>query len=340
MDESVDDSSDCTHVKTPVSFQSKQSPPVSESGGGGGGLQDWMKNLPDQVKSLPLSQLAIPGSHDSAAYYLDKKMPLHPYHHNLFVRTITSLPFARGFAHKWAITQNLTVKRQLESGIRYFDFRVVVCPHSGEFRFCHALYGQKIQHDLEDISHFITNHPEEILLLDFNHLYGFETEEKFTQLIDIITSFFPDKVLSETNSEKINVESMSISEILARNKQIVLFSKQLFSRKFSHIFPTKSLKSYWPNKNRKSAVNQFNLETMQSKNESQMSVIQCIMTPRLENVISPLKRSLYRYERDLMRDLPTWLDRTRNEGLKPNIIITDFIGENSFVSKVISYNYS
>ncbi|XP_075257955.1 PI-PLC X domain-containing protein 2-like [Convolutriloba macropyga] len=116
-------SSNSNHTRTPVSST------VTADG-----LQDWMKNLPQQVKEQPLANLAIPGSHDSAAYYLDKKMPLHPFHHNLFVRTVTSLPFARGFALKWAITQNLTVKRQLDCGIRYFDFRVVVCPHSGDFR--------------------------------------------------------------------------------------------------------------------------------------------------------------------------------------------------------------
>ena len=208
------------------------------------------------------------------------------------------------------------------------------------FRFCHALYGQKIQHDLEDIAQFASNHPEEVLLLDFNHLYGFENEEKFTTFIDLIVSFFPGKIWSSEDTEKTSFESVSISEILARNKQILLFSKQLFDRKFSFIFPTKALRSYWPNKNKKSSVNQFNLITLQSKLDSQMSVIQCIMTPRLENVISPRNRSLFRYERNLMRELPDWLERTRIEGLKPNIIITDFIGENSFVSKVIAYNYS
>ncbi|XP_063724639.1 PI-PLC X domain-containing protein 2-like isoform X3 [Symsagittifera roscoffensis] len=301
-------------------------------------LQDWMKNLPEQVKQLPLASLAIPGSHDSAAYYLDKKLPLHPFHHNLFVRTLTSLPFARGFARKWAITQNLTIKRQLEHGIRYFDFRVVVCPVTGNFRFCHALYGKEIGQDLEDIAQFAANHPQEVLLLDFNHLYGFANEEKFEQLITIVTSYFPGKIWSIEDSEKTKIETITISEILAKNRQILLFAKLLFNKTFPQVLPTKVLRSYWPNKNKKESVNQFNFNTLKSKDVNQMSVIQCIMTPRMENVISPRNRSLYRYEKKLMQDLPEWLDKTRSSGLKPNIIIADFIGENTFVANVIAYN--
>ena len=38
----------------------------------------WMTNLPVTLTTKPLNQLAIPGSHDSGAYYLDPKSPVCP----------------------------------------------------------------------------------------------------------------------------------------------------------------------------------------------------------------------------------------------------------------------
>lgn len=41
-------------------------------------LSNWMSNLPDEKKIIPLSQLAIPGTHDSFTYSLTKKLPIAP----------------------------------------------------------------------------------------------------------------------------------------------------------------------------------------------------------------------------------------------------------------------
>ena len=39
-------------------------------------LSDWMGNLPKKLTMLPLTQLAIPGTHDSGAYDLDVSLPI------------------------------------------------------------------------------------------------------------------------------------------------------------------------------------------------------------------------------------------------------------------------
>ena len=38
----------------------------------------WMTDLPVKLTTLPINQLAIPGTHDSGAYYLDKNSPINP----------------------------------------------------------------------------------------------------------------------------------------------------------------------------------------------------------------------------------------------------------------------
>lgn len=39
-------------------------------------LSQWMTNLPEPLTKIPLNKLAIPGSHDSGAYYLDPNTPV------------------------------------------------------------------------------------------------------------------------------------------------------------------------------------------------------------------------------------------------------------------------
>ena len=41
-------------------------------------LSDWMSKLPDEKKNVPISMLAIPGSHDSFTYSLCKTTPVGP----------------------------------------------------------------------------------------------------------------------------------------------------------------------------------------------------------------------------------------------------------------------
>ena len=41
-------------------------------------LSNWMSELPKEKKDLPLSHLAIPGSHDSFTYSLCKTFPVGP----------------------------------------------------------------------------------------------------------------------------------------------------------------------------------------------------------------------------------------------------------------------
>ena len=41
-------------------------------------LSEWMTNLPDELKDVPLNQLAIPGSHDSGAFWLNPDLPIAP----------------------------------------------------------------------------------------------------------------------------------------------------------------------------------------------------------------------------------------------------------------------
>merc|ERR1712226_1233509 len=85
-------------------------------------LTEWMTNLPNTLHDVPLNQLAIPGSHDSGAYWLNTDLPIAPDE----PRLISFLGrCAKGVVRRWSLTQNLNITNQLQNGIRYFDMRTV-----------------------------------------------------------------------------------------------------------------------------------------------------------------------------------------------------------------------
>ena len=100
-------------------------------------LSQWMKRLPQKVL---LSNLSIPGTHDSGAL------------HN-------------GLSFGFARCQSLTLREQLDSGIRFLDIR---CRHQRDrFQIYHGVINQRISFAqvIRVCEEFLAENPTEILLM-------------------------------------------------------------------------------------------------------------------------------------------------------------------------------
>ncbi|XP_014106704.1 PREDICTED: PI-PLC X domain-containing protein 1 isoform X2 [Pseudopodoces humilis] len=85
----------------------------------------WMSRLPEKLWDIPLYNLALPGSHDTMTYCLDKSSAVSGNESKLVKFLSKCLPcIVHPIIMKWSITQVLTVTEQLESGVRYLDFRI------------------------------------------------------------------------------------------------------------------------------------------------------------------------------------------------------------------------
>uniref|UniRef100_A0A8C6GQ33 PI-PLC X domain-containing protein 2 n=1 Tax=Mus spicilegus TaxID=10103 RepID=A0A8C6GQ33_MUSSI len=115
------------------------------------------------------------GSHDSFSYWVDKKSPVGPDQTQAVIR-LAQISLVKKLMKKWSVTQNLTFREQLEAGIRYFDLRVSSKPGdtNQEIYFIHGLFGIKVWDGLMEIDAFLTQHPQEIIFLDFNHFYAMD----------------------------------------------------------------------------------------------------------------------------------------------------------------------
>lgn len=78
-------------------------------------LEFWMTNLPAHLRQIPIINLAIPGSHDSMSYGINRKSPVAPDADPIVADLYRYVPC---IVRRWAITQSMTMTDQLNRGIR------------------------------------------------------------------------------------------------------------------------------------------------------------------------------------------------------------------------------
>eukprot|EP00760_Papus_ankaliazontas_P033348 PhM_4_TR629/c0_g1_i1/m.30092 len=146
----------------------------------------WMRDIAPYIQNLSLSQVLLPGSHDSCTCSITPSSELAPscppITHNL-----NSVPGLGGVMRKvtagWSKTQSMSPLDQLRRGVRYLDVRVstkknVELHHRNDLWTLHGMYNEPLQNLLTDVQTFlIESESHEIVLLDMNHLFGFEEED-------------------------------------------------------------------------------------------------------------------------------------------------------------------
>ena len=201
-------------------------------------VADWMGANKNVLQNIALNRVVIPGTHNSGTYKLFHPAqkgwsPDAPGYKDFFATM--GFPLYKPMAE----CQEKTIHEQLMDGVRAFDFRV--CKNeNGEFYACHSLYGAKVETMLRDIARFNTSHPDEIIILRFQHLYGMTDVHK-NQLADHIKSILKVNKLIDTS-----YKPTSTLQSIWNDKQrriIVLFD---VSDK-TNFWPTTSIKGSYNN---------------------------------------------------------------------------------------------
>ena len=130
------------------------------------GSADWMKELDGE---LPLNQIVLPGSHDSATQYVQ-------------------LAF-------FSKCQALSVAEQLEAGCRYLDIRLGVDGHNDTFKLMHGFTNcrtspfnpvDKLYLDdlLDDCYAFLKKHPTETVVFAVKQEHGKDSVAVFESMLN------------------------------------------------------------------------------------------------------------------------------------------------------------
>lgn len=139
-------------------------------------LANWMGDLP-ALSTLPLTQLPIPGTHDSGSYGITPSSPWALTGADQF-GVLTELPgilqdlIVKPIAAGWAKTQSNDLYGQFSDGIRYVDLRLTNEP-DGQVWLEHGLRSVLFTDAVNDIAAFATEHPKEALVIYIQGIHNF-----------------------------------------------------------------------------------------------------------------------------------------------------------------------
>jgi hypothetical protein len=119
----------------------------------------------------PLSQVAIPGAHDSGTFDLDEndfdtQSGSDCTSYSPIFTSVASL------VKQWSEAQNIDYTHQLDDGVRYFDVRIAYTGNEQQgWRIVHTQFSNDpLQSDLASIASWAKRHPTEVVIVDVQHL--------------------------------------------------------------------------------------------------------------------------------------------------------------------------
>ncbi len=172
-------------TKTEQNYVARRVARTSGLGAIGCDTSDWMQRVYSTAPKTPLSQMLIPGTHDSGTKNIRTQDPCSTVFvdgSQAFAGVSSQNPcvFAALFQ-----AQDLTLEEQLQRGVRYLDLRVGVPsdqvlttppasnaadPTQVPLVLSHQLVAEPLIDGLAGVQRFIKSHPEEQVILDFQEL--------------------------------------------------------------------------------------------------------------------------------------------------------------------------
>ena len=290
-----------------------------------------MRDLPPSIKAKNITEIAIPGSHNSGTYYLSKDRPVGS-DQSKFIQGIGNIPvlgnFVKSMLTLWGVCQHVDIKHQLQIGIRYFDFRVGKV--KGQFRIIHGLYGIKIGNILLEIGKFLEQHPEEIVILDFQRLYDC-TKQDHRKIIGFIELTFGTKMMVN------NRDDITLSSLIKDQIQVIVIFDNYYKIDNPFLFSRSFCPNPWANTMKVPKLFSFLEDQLIERSLNSLFVTQAIVTPQAETITGSAQRGLYQETKRVNRKLPHWI-KEKASPLMPNIILTDFVGDTQIPALIISLN--
>ncbi len=211
----------------------------------------WMGDLAPYIQDKKLTDIVIPGTHDSAAYWLDEHTLIPGILPQELTDFINKNGVAGTFIARFSLAHDRTIKQQLEDGIRYLDIRLT--KHNGEIYAHHGLVGNKADVVFGDIEEFVeaAGHEKEIVILSvaFSNTPDADVQSYRQAILDRfgarVVPLTRRLVMNATgNMEYVNEPIPPIGDLWHAGRQVVF----LGPAKTGQLDPGMWLESPWPNK--------------------------------------------------------------------------------------------
>eukprot|EP00297_Palpitomonas_bilix_P006953 CAMPEP_0113895832 /NCGR_PEP_ID=MMETSP0780_2-20120614/17614_1 /TAXON_ID=652834 /ORGANISM="Palpitomonas bilix" /LENGTH=390 /DNA_ID=CAMNT_0000886771 /DNA_START=125 /DNA_END=1294 /DNA_ORIENTATION=- /assembly_acc=CAM_ASM_000599 len=180
---------------------------------------NWMGDNLHFISNLTLTEVMLPGTHDSGAFQLyDKMGPGQSEELAKWIKLAAELKLpVYDLIKGWATSQSGNFTFQLEGGIRVFDLR---CPWDGtEFRTQHMLLGNKVEDLLQEVGDFIATHPHEVVIVSISHMYNLTDDA-----LPIITNIVQNTVGKYAAKTHTPLTSRTLSDLISSNERVIVTS--------------------------------------------------------------------------------------------------------------------
>ncbi len=236
--------------------------------------ENWMERLYTTVpqwKNLPLAEICIPGTHDSATgcligsgvqppnsgacYYSyknfsdymlgTKKCDAVTNWRNIgcMLKKASLRPFwfaISPYTIAWTKNQQYPILNQLKNGVRYFDLRMWVDKGGVYFRHGSVVFNYSLKEVLSGILRFLNRNTKEIVILKMAHILSDIDTKSASRLISKTTiSILGNKIVKPKNIPQNLLPSMHIKHILRQGQ--VIISQQDVQPEYSDYMYTKKL---------------------------------------------------------------------------------------------------
>ncbi|XP_063057609.1 PI-PLC X domain-containing protein 1 [Engraulis encrasicolus] len=296
---------------------------------------DWMSTLSEKLWDIPLTNLAIPGSHDTMSYCLDTSSPLVRSESDTF-RVLDGLfyCFTRPVIYRWATTQEKGVIEQLKEGIRYFDLRIAHKPRdkTDDLYFTHVIYTYvTVMETLQEMSSWLDAHPKEVVILALRHFEGLN-EKLHEAFIYSLKRTFASKLCPRTES------TLTLRRLWSLKHQVILSYDDQAAARHDDLWP--AIPYLWANKPSAEGLIHY-LEWQKSLGRPDGFFVAGLnLTADRCFITSHLKESLRSLSLANWVEVREWLgvQRPGQERSCLNIIAGDFVGLIPFCSQIIALN--
>ncbi|XP_073920302.1 PI-PLC X domain-containing protein 1 isoform X2 [Castor canadensis] len=230
--------------------------------------------------------------------------------------------------------ETLDVTEQLDAGVRYLDLRIAHMADGSEknLHFVHMVYTSALVEDtLTEISEWLESHPREVLILACRNFEGMD-DDLHEYLTTCIKNIFGDLLCPRGDVP-------TLRQLWARGHQVIVsYEDEGSVSRHPELWP--GIPYWWGNQVKTQALIHY-LEAMKSCGRpGGFFVAGTNLTENLGYVLVHPSGSLRTMTLPSLPDLSAWV-REQCPGPGPrctNIIASDFIGADTFVSDVIRLN--
>lgn len=247
LSRSIDPVIDPVVIEPDETDSSAEVPAPPEVTGSARRTNKWMQAHWEQIGFKPLKELCLPSTHDSGTYRLDLKLA--PDAADLiktlydYADTDNNATGVRKYIRGMAVCQSLTIREQLDSGIRVIDLRV--CKVDGVYYCCHALLGDEIRVLLKDMAEFLAANPYEVVFVKvgLKEMSDAEETEAWSYLVENTAPYgikYPkDKVEGDNSPIDPDFSMETLASLKAnKDRRCLLLSDDYFSSNYSEEMTT------------------------------------------------------------------------------------------------------